>query len=155
MICTHNECMWLKVSVATNRLHISPDPILINCDNLNVVSGIDIALSNPMNDIFGDVFNNFLAFRELLHEEVVTVELTVKNRDGQALTRSLATVVDTVEGADSIVAHDYAFTGLGVQAAEQVESIIRHESTPVKHVREQLGKVVQVGLPLVLHHIDF
>ena len=84
----------------------------------------------------------------------MTSKLVVEHCDAKLVARALNTVVDLLERADGVVAVDDALARLVVEAAQQVEGVVRHKAAPIQCVAKQFSDRVEVRLSLVLHHVD-
>ena len=127
--------------------------ILVNSDDLDSITSVDVSFSNRVDDIFGSVLNFLLGLGQHFHLVVVANELVVQNRGTELGTRSLDTIGQLIVRTNSIITEDAANTVL-IKSAKQVEGIERHESSAIERIRQELGNRFHTGLFLVLHHID-
>jgi hypothetical protein len=79
---------------------------------------------------------------------VVAHELIIEKWCTHVLARALATIADSVVGADSIISIDDSLTRLG-ETAQQVEGVVWHKSATVQGVPEELSETLGVWLSLV------
>mgnify|MGYP007048371097 CR=1 FL=1 len=76
--------MVCQSSISTEQksfglLSDSSDSIPVDCHNLNIVTSVDVSLSDRVDDVLGRVDDLFLALGQHLDLEVVADELVVQN----------------------------------------------------------------------------
>jgi len=125
---------------------------VVDEDNLDVVTSVNVTLSDRVDDILACVLGLFLVGWQHFDFEVMAVELVVEDWATELHTGALGTVSHLIVGADSIVAEDGTFTVL-VETAEQVECVVWHESSAVESDRQELGNALCGWLTSVLHNI--
>jgi len=144
------QCWWKQISISTDRLSRSPDTILVDCDDFHVVTCVNVSLCDWVNDVLGSVLDLFLVLRQNLYLEVMPDELVVKNRGTKLWARALYAISERVVRSNGIIAVDDTLATL-IDAAKQVECIIRHEATAIKSYWQLFSNACCRWGSLVLH----
>lgn len=140
------------LSISTDWLSDSSHSISITCYDLDIVTSVDVSLSDRIDDVLSRALNILLAFRQDLDLEVVANELVVKNRCSKLRAWALHAIRNRVVGPNCIVAIHDTFATF-IDTTEQVKGVVRHEAATVKCHRELLGDALGWRRSLVLHLI--
>lgn len=136
-------------SISSDGLASSLDTGRRDFDNLDVVTGVDVSLSDRVDDILGASLYIGSVLREFHLHVIVTDELVVEERRTHLGARALHTISQRAVRADGIIAVDDTLV-VSRETAEQVERIVRHEATAVQGVHEQLSEGLSVRVSVVV-----
>ena len=98
------SCFHLLLSIPSNRLTFGLDTRLVNEDHLDIITSINISLSDGVNGVLGRVLSCLPVLSELGVQVVVALELIVEHGAAELLACTLHTDYDLVITADGILA---------------------------------------------------
>ena len=117
------------ISISTKRsVDGISDAISINSNDFNLVTSVDVSLSNGVNNVLGNVLDLINILWKLLDQEVMALELVIEDGNTQLGAATLHTVGNCVVRTDCIISIDDSLSLL-TDTTKQVECVVRHEAS--------------------------
>lgn len=85
------------LSIASDWLSLDVHSVLVNEDEFDLVTGVDVSLGNGVDDVLCSLLNLLHVLGKLLHEEVVSHELVVEDGCSELGARALHTIGELVK----------------------------------------------------------
>jgi len=148
-----NYFIRLQASVSPHWFSLEGDAVFVNNHYFNSISSVDVSLGDSMNHVLCSIFCLDSIFGKLFLNLVVAYKNIVQKRSSHGVSWSLDTVSELVVRANCIVTEYTAFS-IGIKATEQVERVVRHESTSIKSIAQKFGQVFNVRLMSMFPHVD-